>query len=164
MIHSEIDEISRDADSFVEHNVKFCFTEWRCNLVLNHLCAHAISNIVLTIFDRANAANVDANGRIELERASTRRCFGTAEHHANLLAQLIDEDHDHFAFGNSTRQLSHRLTHQSSLQSNVTIAHFSFDFRTWNQRSNRINDDHINGIGSHKKFADFQSLFASIGL
>src|SRR3954462_3129674 len=49
---------------------------------------------------RAGAADVDADGSVELEGAAAGGGFGVAEHHANFFADLVDEDHGAFGFGN----------------------------------------------------------------
>ena len=41
---------------------------------------------------RADAADVDADGAVELQGVAAGRGLGVAEHHADLLADLVDED------------------------------------------------------------------------
>ncbi len=50
-------------------------------LVLHNLGPSAVTDRFLAIFQCLDAANVDANRRIELQRLSTRRRLGTVVHH-----------------------------------------------------------------------------------
>ena len=40
------------------------------------------------------SADIEPQAAVELQRAAARRRFGVAEHHADLLADLVDEDDD----------------------------------------------------------------------
>ena len=46
----------------------------------------------------------------------------------------------------------------------MVIAHLAFDLGLGHQRGNRVDDDHVNGIGAHQHIGDFQRLFAGIRL
>src|SRR5688572_10693233 len=129
------------ADAFVEHDVELGLLEGRRNLVLHDLHARAVAGVLLPFLDRADAADVEADRRIELERATTRRGLGTAEHDADLLADLVDEDDRGARTVHRAGDLAQRLAHQPRLQTDVRIAHFAFDFGTGYQSSDRV-DDH----------------------
>ncbi len=52
---------------------------------------------------RAGAADVDADRGVELQGPPAGRGFGVAEHHADLLANLVDEDDGALALGDARR-------------------------------------------------------------
>src|SRR5437763_1545149 len=91
-------------------------------------------------------ASTDSSGRSAARLASTMRGFRIAEHHADLLADLVDEDDGGFALGDRSRELSQRLAHQAGLQAHVAVAHFAFDLSTWNERGDGVDDDDLHGI------------------
>ena len=41
------------------------------------------------------------------------------------------------------------LAHQTRLQPDMRVAHFTLEFRAWNQGGNGINDQNINGAGAN---------------
>ena len=57
----------------------------------------------LALLERADAAHVEAHRGVELERVAARRRLGVAEHHADLHADLVGEDHHGDATGRSRR-------------------------------------------------------------
>jgi hypothetical protein len=57
-----------------------------------------------------------------------------------------------------------RLTHQTRLQSNVSVAHFALDFSARDQRGDAIHNDDIQRAGTNQRLRNFQSLFAGIWL
>ena len=50
------------------------------------------------------------------------------------------------------------------MKSDVAVAHVAFDFGFGDEGGDRVDDHHIHTAGAHKRIADFQSLFAGIGL
>ena len=46
----------------------------------------------------------------------------------------------------------------------MTIAHLAFDFCTRCQCGHRVDNDDIEGTGTHQHVDDFEGLFTSIGL
>ena len=75
-----------------------------------------------------DAADVDADRGVELQRAAAGRRFGIAEHHADLLAQLVDEDEAGLRLRHDAGELAQRLRHQPRLQAHLRFAHLAFDF------------------------------------
>ena len=102
--------------------------------------------------------------RVELQRPAAGRGFGTAEHHADLLADLVDEDHRGLALGDRAGQLAHRLAHQPGLQADVRIADLAFQFLLGHQRGDRVDDDHVDGVGLDQHLGDLHRLFAAARL
>jgi hypothetical protein len=58
-----------------------------------HLDADAAADDVGAVLDRVHLADVKAHRGVELEREAAGRHLGAAEHNADLLPQLVDEDH-----------------------------------------------------------------------
>ena len=44
------------------------------------------------------------------------------------------------------------------------VAHFTLDLRPRDEGGDRVDHDHIDGVGSHEKFADLQCLLTGVGL
>src|SRR5205814_7995482 len=103
--HGKVQEIAFIADAAIEHDVELGVAEgWR-DLVLDHAGAGAGANGNFAFLDRLRAANVDADRAIELQRPTAGGGLGIAEHHANLFADLVDEDHGGFALGDRPGEL-----------------------------------------------------------
>ncbi len=111
-----------------------------------------------------NAANIEAHGGVKLERAAAGGGFRVAEHDADLLANLVDEDEAGARLGDDGGELAQRLRHQARLQAHGGIAHVAFDFGLGHERGDRVHDDHVYAAGANQRFGDFQRLFAMVGL
>src|SRR6476620_2703985 len=110
-----IDQVAFARDAFAVHDVEFGLAEGWGDFVLDHLHARAAADDGLAVFDRADAPDVDADRRVELQRATAGGGFRIAEHHADLLAQLIDENQARLRLRDDARELAQRLRHQSRL-------------------------------------------------
>jgi hypothetical protein len=108
---------------------KLGFAEGRSNLVFHHLDFGAVAGDRFAVFDGRDAADIEADRRIELERAPTGGGFGIAEHHADLLADLVNENQAGIRFGDRSREFAHGLRHQAGLQAHMGIAHLAIEFR-----------------------------------
>src|SRR6476620_1444794 len=124
---TNVHEQRRVADPFGVHDVELGLLERRRDLVLHDLHANVRADDVFLFLDRSNAANVETNGRVELERLSTRGRLRVAEHDTDLLAQLVNEHDRRLRARDRTRELSQRLTHEARLQTDVRVAHLSLD-------------------------------------
>src|SRR5208337_5590411 len=91
----------------------------------------------------AETPDLEAERSVELQRLAARRCLRVAEHHANLLANLIDEDENRAALCSRTDEFPHRLRHQSRLETHVAVAHISVKFVLRHKSRHRINDNDI---------------------
>src|SRR5262249_2271844 len=93
LLHAEVDDLAfaRDADAVKDLDLRSL--ERRRDLVLHDLDARLAADDLLALLDRADAANVEPHGRVELQRVAAGRGLGVAEHHADLHADLVDEDH-----------------------------------------------------------------------
>ena len=74
--------------------VEFDLLEGRRDLVLDHLDAGLVADDLLAVLDGADAADIEAHRSVELQGVAARRRLGAAIHHADLHADLVDED-DH---------------------------------------------------------------------
>ena len=74
------------ADAFVEHDVELGLAERRGDLVLDDLHPDVVADDCLSLLDRSDAADVQPQRGVELERLATRSGFRIAEHDADLLA------------------------------------------------------------------------------
>src|SRR5438552_14837255 len=87
-----VDQRSLARDAFVEKNVELSRSERRRHLVLDHLDLHSVSDRIEAVLDDLDLADVQANGRVELQRPAAGLGLGVAEHDPNLLSQLVEED------------------------------------------------------------------------
>ena len=84
-----------------------------------------------------------ANRRIELQRPAARSGLRIAEHHADLLANLVDENQACVRFRDDAGQLADRLRHEPRLHAHVRITHFAVKLRFRHQRRDRIDDQNV---------------------
>src|SRR5690606_32571151 len=110
------------------HDIELCLLEWGSHLVLDHLDAGFVAHNLIALFYRADAANIQTHGRIELERIATGGGFGIAEHDTNLHPYLVDEDDHAIGTLDGRRKLTQGLAHEASLKARQRITHVAFDF------------------------------------
>src|SRR5690606_26631424 len=92
--NAQVNDFALAGNTRAVHDVEFGLLErWR-NLVLDHFDPGFVADDFVTLLDGANAANVQAYRGIEFERIAAGRGFRIAEHHADLHADLVDEN-DH---------------------------------------------------------------------
>ena len=115
-------------------------------------------------FELPDATDINPARAIELQGPSARGRFRAAEHHADLLADLVDEDHGRLALGDHPGELAQRLAHQPGLQADVRIADISFELLLRHQSGHRVDDDHIDGVRLDEHFGDVHGLFAAARL
>src|SRR5215469_1041824 len=76
LLETDVDKRPAAADAFAVGNVEFSDLEWRCDLVLDDFDARARADDVRTDLDGLELADIQADGRIELERPATCRRLG----------------------------------------------------------------------------------------
>ena len=135
---AEIEQIARARDAFAVHHVELGFAERRRDLVLHDLHAGAAADDDVAVLDAGDAADVDADRRVELQRAAAGRGFRIAEHDADLLAQLVDEDEARLRLRDGAGELAERLRHEARLQAHLRVAHLAFDFSLGHERGHRV--------------------------
>ena len=62
------------------------------SFVFHDLDFGAVADDRIAVFDSGNAPDIHTHRRIELQRASASRRLRAAEHHANLVPNLVDEN------------------------------------------------------------------------
>src|SRR5207248_6063218 len=92
-VDPDVEQVALLRDPLVVEDVELGDPERRGDLVLDDLDLRADADRVLPLLDRLDAADVHADAGVELQRAAARGGLRVAEHHADLLAQLVGEDH-----------------------------------------------------------------------
>ena len=137
---------------------KSTYLERRRHLVLDDLDARLVADDLVAFLDRADAADVEADRGVELERVAARRGLRVAEHDADLVADLVDEDHHALGIGDDAGELAQRLAHQSGLQAHMAVTHFAFEFGARDERRDRIDDEDVDGAGADQRVRDLERL------
>ncbi len=101
---------------------------------------------------------------VELERVAAGGGLGVAEHHADLHADLVDEDDAGLALGDGAGELAQRLAHQAGLHAHVGVAHLALELGLGHQRGHRVDHQHVDGAGAHQHLGDLQALLAGVRL
>src|SRR5512135_873043 len=161
---AQLDDLPFAADALAVEDVEQRLAKRRRHLVLDDLDAGLVAHDLLATLDGADAANVEAYRRVELERIAAGRRLGIAEHYADLHPDLVDEDDQHVRPLDVRRQLAQRLAHQARLQARQLVAHLTFDLGLGHQRRNRIDDDDVDASRADEHVGDLQPLLAGVGL
>ena len=103
VFHSHIQQGSFLADPFAVDNVKFSHAERRGHFVLDHLDLGVVTDNFRAVLQSFSLADIQPDGGIELQRAAAGRRFRIAVHHADLLTQLVDENHRTIGFAYDCR-------------------------------------------------------------
>ena len=138
--------------------------ERRRDLVLRHLHAHAVPDRLDAFLQRLDTADVEPHRRVELQRATARGRFRVAEHHADLLAQLVREDADRVGAVERAGELAERLRHQPRLEADVRVAHLSLDLRLRRQGGDRVDRDDGQRSRADEQLGDLERLLARVRL
>ena len=93
---------------------------------------------------------------VELQGVAARGGLGVAVDHADLVAQLVDEDADRLGLGDARRELAQRLRHQAGLQAHLRVAHLAFDLGLGGQRRHRVDDDDVDGARTDQRVGDLR--------
>src|SRR5690606_27779794 len=117
--HADVDDLARARNARAVHDLEFGLTERRRHFVLHHLHAGLVADHFVAALDRADAADVQAHRGVELERVAAGGGFRVAEHHADLHADLVDEDDDRVRAFDVAGELAQRLRHEAGVQSDV---------------------------------------------
>ncbi len=164
MLHAHVDQAALAADALAVEDVELGLLEGRRDLVLDHLAAGAVADRFRAVLEGLDAADVDAHGGVELQRAATGRGLRRAEHHADLLAELVDEDRGGLRLVERTGDLAERLAHQSGLETHVRVAHLALDLGARHEGRHGVDDDQVEGAGADEHVHDLQRLLAGVRL
>ena len=116
------------------------------------------------VLEGLDATHVEADRGVELQRLATGRRLGRAEHDADLLAELVDEDRRRAGVVEGTGQLAQRLAHESRLQTDVAVAHLALDLGAGHEGRHRVDDDDVDGPGTDQHVGDLERLLTGVGL
>src|SRR5438067_2934332 len=164
VLHRQIEQVSLAGDALAIKDVELDLAEWRRHLVLHHLHPRAIADHRLAVLDGADPADVEPLRGVELERVAAGGGLRVAEHHADLHADLVDEDDGGVGLADGGGELAQGLRHQPRLQAHVLVAHLAFQLGARDQCGDAVDDDQIHGPGAHQHLADLQRLLAGIGM
>ena len=163
-LHRQIQQVAQLADALAVHDVELGLPERGGHLVLHHLGAGAVADDLAAGLQRLDAAHIDANGGVELQRPATGGDLGVSVHDAHLLAELVDEDDDGVGLVDDAGELAQRLTHQAGVQAHEAVAHLTLDLGAGHQRGHGVHHHHVDGAGAHQRLRDLQCLLAGVGL
>src|SRR5688572_10206138 len=160
----DIEHQRRVTYSLGVHDVEFRLLERRRHLVLHDLDAHVRANDVFLLLHSRDAPDVETYRCVELERLSTSGRLRIAEHHTDLLTQLVDEDDGRSGASDGAGELPQRLAHPPRLQPHVRVAHVAFDLRARHERGDRIDHHDVDGAGTYQDLTDLHRLLTRIRL
>src|SRR5690606_1828998 len=124
-LHAHVDQLALAADALPVEDLGDYLLEGRRHLVLDHPDAGLVADDLVALLDRADAADVQAHRGVELQRvAAGGGLRALAGHHdADLVAQLVDEEHHAVAALDVAGELAQGLAHQPRLQAGELVAH-----------------------------------------
>ena len=106
-------------------------------LFFTTLRAGARADDAVAFLDGLNAADIDADRGIELERAAAGGGFGVAEHDADFFADLVDENEAGARLGDDAGEFAQRLRHQARLQAHRADRPCRLRVRPWERGRRR---------------------------
>src|SRR5436305_4367013 len=160
----DVDQLSLLRDAGAVEDVELRLAERRRDLVLHHLHLGAAADHLVAVLDGAEAADVDPDRGVELERVAARRGLGVAEQDADPHADLVDEDDDRARLGDGAGQLAERLRHEPRLEAHLGVAHVALDLGARHERGDRIDDQHVERARAHQRVGDLERLLPVVGL
>src|SRR5690606_41912473 len=91
-LHVQVDVRAVAVDAPAVEDLELGLAERRGHLVRHHLHAGFAAAHLVALLHRADAADIQAHRGVELQRVAAGGGFRVAEHHADLHADLVDED------------------------------------------------------------------------
>src|SRR5690606_10187715 len=163
-LHAKIDQLTGLGNASTIHDVELHLLEGRSKLVLDDLDTGLVAYDFITFLDRADTTNIETNRSIELESVTASRRFRRTEHHTDLHADLVDEDHHAVGTRDRRGKLAERLAHETCLKTRQGVTHFTFDFGARRQGSHRVDDENVDSARTHERIGDLKRLLAGIRL
>src|SRR6267154_955712 len=160
----QLQDLAFERYPFAVENVEQRLAERRRHLVLHDLHSGLRTDDLVAALDAADAPDVEAARRVELERVAARGRLGVAEHDTDLHADLVDEDDQRIGTLDVRGELAQCLAHKPRLQAHLRLAHLALDLGLRGKRRYRIDHDHVDRPRAHQHVGDFQRLLAGIGL
>src|SRR5262245_5885378 len=122
LLGGDVDQLAFLRDAGAIEDVELGLAERRRDLVLHDLHLRAAADHLVAVLDGAEPADVEPHRGVELERVAARGGLRVAEHHADLHADLVDEDDDGARLGDRPGELAERLRHETGLEPHLRIA------------------------------------------
>src|SRR5947199_4645278 len=94
LLGRDVDQLSLLGDAGAVQDVEPRLAERRRHLVLHHLHLAAAADHLVAVLEGAEAADVEPDRGVELERVAARRGLRVAEQDTDLHADLVDDDDD----------------------------------------------------------------------
>ena len=164
-VHAEIDEFARAGNAEAPDDIEFGLPEGRGHLVFDHLDPRQGAVRLVLVLEGLDFADIQAHRAVELEGVAACRGFrASVAGHADLHADLVDEDDGRAGFVDGAGEFAQSVGHQARVASNLRFSHGAFQFRLWNKRGDRVDDHKIDSAGSNQHVSDFKRLFSMIGL
>src|SRR5260370_30326803 len=104
-LNAEVDQLAAFRDALAVHDIEIDDLERRCHLVLDDLYARLVADHLVALLDRTDAPDVEADRGIEFQGVAAGRGLRIAEHHADLVADLIAKDHPRAGTGDQARHV-----------------------------------------------------------
>ena len=158
---ADVEQAAFDADALVVHDVELGDAERAGDLVLHDLDPGAGADRIGPGLERLDAADVEPDAGVELQRATAGRRLRVAEHDADLLAQLVREDQRRLAAVDGAGQLAQRLAHEPCLEADEGVAHVALDLGPRHERRDRVDDDDVDAAGADQGLGDLEGLLAA---
>lgn len=163
-LYAKVNDFAAVRYALAKSDFKFSLAEGRRHLVLDYANTHLIAYRRIAVLERRDATDVKAYGRIELECIAAGSRLGIAEHDADFLAQLVDEDAGGVRLADIRRELAERLAHETCLKTDAVVTHIAFDFSLRREGGHRVNDYDIYSRGTDELVGYFECLLAIIRL
>src|SRR5436190_13732797 len=162
--HPELDDLALARATLAVENLELGLAERRRELVLHDLHAGLGADHLLAALHRADAPDVEPHRGVELERVAARGGLGAAEHHADLHADLVDEDDHAVRARDVAGELAQRLAHEARLEADVRVPHLALDLGLRDERGDGVDHHDVDRVAAHERLGDLERLLAGVGL
>ena len=142
----QVQEVAFPGDALAVDDVEFGLSEGRGQLVFHHLDPGVDPDGFVALLDGADLADVQAHGGVELQGVAAGGGLGVAEHHPDLVADLVDEDHRGHGLADGRGEFAQGLGHQAGLGAHLGVPHVAFDLGAGHQGGHRIHHRHVDGV------------------
>ena len=132
--HTQVEDVTLDRNPLVEDDIELDLAEGGCDLVLDDRHLGLVADDLVTLLDLSDASDVEPDRGIELERPPAGRRLGVAEHDADLLANLVDEDDAGSRLADDAGELAQCLAHEPCLETDEVVAHLPLELGARHER------------------------------
>ena len=163
-VGGHVEDFPFPGQALAEDDIKLRLPEGRRQLVFHHLHPGAVADDFVPVLDGREPSDIHALGGVEFQGVAAGGGFGVAEHHPDLHADLVDEDHAGLAFVDGRGEFAQGLAHEPRLGAHLGVPHVSFDFGAGHQGRHRVHHHDVDGVAAHQDFGDLHGLLAGVGL